>query len=234
VGQIGKTLGRATRGVLTSPWLLLPLGILVALGLLEGLAQSALPVWAASAFDTLVGLAMPAYLALWVGMSQEAAQGRRPRGSDVGPLLARCAPAMYLVIFILAIGSEILGALGGLSGLVVFVPLVFNPWIDLACLTGVTFDRVGIEMRKGSYWLTAAVGILLLATVAWSMGMGLTSYTLPAIRGVFGDPTFWFRLVVGYIVVTWLWAVRGLILEEGGRWPSARTRRWYRSVGRDW
>ncbi len=231
--DVGSIVSRATRGVVTSPWLLLPLAVLVGLGILESLAQIGLPGWAASTFDTLVGFATPAFLALWVGFSQEAAQGRRPGRSDIGPVLSRCAPAMYLVIFILAIGSEVLGALGGLGGLVALVPLVFNPWIDLACLTGVSVDRVGVEMRKGSYWATAAIGVVLIAVAAWSMGMSFTSYGLPAL-GLLGNVLAWVRLVAGYVIVTWLWAVRCLVLDEGGRWPSARTRRWYRSVGRDW
>lgn len=229
----GAIVSRATRGVVRTPWLLLPLGILIGLGLLEGLAENNLPTWAGSTFGTLVGLAAPAFIALWVGFSQDAAQGRKVQRSDVGPVLARCAPGTYIVIFILAIGSQILGALGGLAALVVLVPLVFNPWIDLACLTGVSVDRVGVEMRKTSYWVTAAIGILLLGVSVWSMGLSLTSYSLPAF-GLSVNPFSWIRLVIGYAIVTWLWAIRCLILGEGGRWPSARTRRWYQSVGRDW
>lgn len=229
MGDVGSMLSRATRGVFRSPWLALPLAVLVALSLLESLAQRGLPAWAASTFDTLAGLATPAFLALWVGFSQDAASGRKLQGRDVGPVLIRCAPAMYIVIFILSIGSELLGALGGLATLAFLVPLVFNPWIDLACLTGVSVDRVSPEMHKGTYWITAAIGILLVFIAAAAMDMSLTSYSLPALN-LFRGIAPWVRLIVGYAIMTWLWAVRSLILGEGGSWPSARKRRWQESM----
>jgi hypothetical protein len=203
---------RSAQGMARNPWLALPLLVLLAALALQGVVFPLLPAWIQSTFATLGGFLTPAYVAWWVGWSQEAAVGRRVLPRDVGDTLAQNAPGVYLVLFAFSVLGALLGSVG-LGLLSVLIPVVLGPWVDLACLGELRWDGVGLWLRRPQYWLVVGIGLGMYGILAAAldlMGLGMVG-TLAGAVGVF-------------VVWTWLWGVRALVLSQG-TW-SRRARQW--------
>lgn len=226
--RVGEVVRDATAGIWRNPWLLLPLAVALAYGSIGGLlALSPATVRFLSGYGLIGSLLSPAYLAWWVGWSGEAAQGRRLRPADLMPTLARAAWPMYMILFAYRIGMVVLLRILPLAGAIgILIPLALNPWIDFAAAGDLGLDRIGERMRDPMYWAVAASGLGFAALGLWmQISPSLVTGANPAVSLV---------TVAAYIVATWLWAVRSLLLVRPGTWQNARMRRFLRDSQRSY
>ncbi len=224
----------ATRGVVTNPWLLLPLAVALAFGALSAaVARLSSVVPMATGLGVVEGLLAPAFLAWWVGWSAEAASGRRIRPGDIVSTLSHNVGPMYMLLFTYAIGSLVLSRiLPFFEVIAVLAPLALNPWIDFAAEGDLRLDRATGRMREPVYWLVAASGLVLAAAGAWAEASGGGPWTRSLLASAF--PPISIAAVVAYAVGTWLWAVRSRLLSDPGVWQNARMRRFLRESQRTW
>jgi hypothetical protein len=202
------------------PVLLAPfVGLTLARGVAVALGQAAPSLGAAVGY--LVSLLTPAFLAWWMGMAWEVAEGRRVILGDVWDVLVRTGPMTYLVLFVAALGpglaSSLLGGVG--AGLAAMAVLGLNPWLDLLAAGHYRVDEAAQAMRDWRYWLAAGLG-LVLAVGAVALAGGFIYGVLPWPPGNWPVPLA--RSLVVVAVASLLWVIREGLLQDAARGGQRR------------
>jgi hypothetical protein len=215
----------ARHPVLLAPWLAAAV-IVAGIGLI---GQVVPPV--GSVLSLLDGFLVPAFLAWWLGMAWEVAEGRRVLLRDAWSIVVRVAPITYLLLFLAAVAPTVLGGLlGGLGQAVVFAGLIaFNPYVDLMAAGGRRVDEAWQSMRDPRYWAAVGIGLMmgivpvLLLGLAGSLSLGgLGALTDVVSAGVL--PQFGILILVVVAVDSLLLVVREGLLQDarGRRWGGRR------------
>lgn len=171
---------RTFQSAVRHPVLLAPAGTFILGAALVTEVSSFLPA-ISSAISFVFAILGPAFIAWWLGMAWQVAEGRRVLLRDVWEILIAVAPMVYLLLFVISLLPLALDQVFGSESGFVYAVFLFamGPWVDLMAAGGRRVDEAARAMRSLSYWGAAVFGLLMAAVPAIIVGFALAGLSLP-------------------------------------------------------